>query len=111
MNEVTHDAYRVDWSAEDSAFVATVVEFPSLSWVADDQAAALGGLRELVAAVIADLERGATAVPGPIGDRAFSGKLSLRIAPVLHRKITLRAAEQRVSLNRYIEQTLAGVQC
>ena len=41
MNEVTHYAYRVDWSAEDAAFVATVVEFPSLSWVADDQA---GGL-------------------------------------------------------------------
>lgn len=109
MNEVTHYAYRVDWSAEDAAFVATVVEFPSLSWVADDQAGALEGLRELVEAVVADLEREGSAVPDPIGDRVFSGKLSLRIAPVLHRKITLRAAEQRVSLNRYIEQTLAEV--
>lgn len=107
MTDVTHYAYRVDWSAEDAAFVATVVEFPSLSWVSDDQGSALRGLAELVGSVIDDLQREGGEVPAPIGDRSYSGKLSLRIGPALHRKIALRAAEQRVSLNRYIEQTLA----
>ena len=32
--EVSHYTYRVAWSAEDGEFVATVAEFPSLSWLA-----------------------------------------------------------------------------
>ena len=40
--------YRVTWSAEDQEYVATCLELPSLSWLADTQEGALGGLRELV---------------------------------------------------------------
>ena len=36
-----HYTYRVSWSPEDGEFVATVVEFRSLSWLAPDPAAAL----------------------------------------------------------------------
>ena len=35
--EVSHYTYRVAWSVEDSGFVATVAEFPSLSWLAPSQ--------------------------------------------------------------------------
>ena len=44
--------YRVFWSGEDGAFVASVSEFPSLSNVADSQKEALNGLSELVADVL-----------------------------------------------------------
>ena len=40
MTDVKHYAYRVVWSAEDDEYVATVAEFPSLSWVHSDQAKA-----------------------------------------------------------------------
>ena len=40
-------AYRVSWSPEDGEFVATVVEFRTLSWLAPDPAAALLALRAL----------------------------------------------------------------
>ena len=39
--------YRVFWSSEDGAFVATCAEFPSLSWLADSQTAALTGHHHL----------------------------------------------------------------
>ena len=42
---VSHYTYRVTWSPEDDEFVATVVEFPSLSWLAGTQAEALEGLQ------------------------------------------------------------------
>lgn len=48
--------YRVRWSAEDEGFVGTVVEFPSLSWIAASQNEALVGLRPLVADVLTALE-------------------------------------------------------
>ena len=56
MTDVKHYAYRVVWSAEDDEYVATVAEFPSLSWLHADQGKALRGLVELVVQVVADLE-------------------------------------------------------
>lgn len=50
-----HYAYRVRWSDEDEAYVATVAEMPSLSWAADNQSDALGGLRALVRGVLTDM--------------------------------------------------------
>ena len=49
MTDIKHYAYRVVWSVEDGEFVATVAEFPSLSWLHTDQAKALRGLVDLVA--------------------------------------------------------------
>ena len=34
MPDATHYTYRVTWSVEDGEHVATVAEFPSLSWLA-----------------------------------------------------------------------------
>lgn len=44
-------SYKVTWSEEDEAYVATVdgPMFPSLSWIDPDPEEALGGLRTLLA--------------------------------------------------------------
>jgi hypothetical protein len=41
-------SYRVTWSAEDNEYVATVAEFPSLSWLVDTPLEALKGITDLV---------------------------------------------------------------
>lgn len=41
-------SYDVKWSEEDQSFVATVAEFPSLSWIDETPDKALGGLRRVV---------------------------------------------------------------
>ena len=53
---MTADLYtdRVIWSAEDGEYVGLCVELPSLSWLAPSRAAALVGIRHLVADVVAD---------------------------------------------------------
>ena len=53
--EPTHYTYRVAWSVEDEEHVATVAEFPSLSWLAPTPEEALTGLVELVRNVIEDM--------------------------------------------------------
>lgn len=89
--------YRVFWSGEDGAFVASVSEFPSLSNVADSQKEALNGLSELVADVLADMRESGEQPPVPLGCRTYSGKYALRMTPEQHRRVVMEAAEQGVS--------------
>lgn len=101
-------AYRVVWSEEDGEFVATCAEFPSLSWLAQDQVLALRGLQEALGEVIADLRAQGEPVPEPIAGRPFSGKFQVRVPPTLHRRLVLEAAEQGVSLNRHVSAKLSA---
>jgi hypothetical protein len=58
MPDATHYTYRVAWSVEDGEHVATVAEFPSLSWLAATPVEALAGLydrRTALAMTIAEL--------------------------------------------------------
>ncbi|MBE9079959.1 toxin-antitoxin system HicB family antitoxin [Romeria aff. gracilis LEGE 07310] len=100
-------AYRITWSAEDEEFVGTCAEFPSLSWLEEDQAAALQGICELVADTIKELEQTGESVPKPLSERNFSGKFQVRIPPSLHRELATKAAEENVSLNRLVGRKLA----
>lgn len=54
--DASHYTYRVSWSAEDEEFVATCLEFPSLSWLAGTQVEALQGLVDVVRDTLADME-------------------------------------------------------
>ena len=107
MTDTKHYAYRVLWSLEDGEYVATVAEYPSLSWLHADQTKALRGLVDVVADVVADLEATGEPIPQPIGERRFSGKFNVRVPESLHRELALAAAEQRVSLNRLVSDRLA----
>lgn len=107
MTDIKHYTYRVAWSIEDDEFVATVAEFPSLSWLHENQAGALGGLVGLVVDVVADMEANGETVPQPIAERRFSGKFNVRVPESLHRELATAAAEQGVSLNRLVSDRLA----
>jgi predicted HicB family RNase H-like nuclease len=107
MTDIQHYAYSVVWSTEDGEFVATVAEFPSLSWLHAEQGKALRGLVDLVAEVVADLEANGEPVPEPIAERRFSGRFNVRIPESLHRELALSAAQEGVSLNRLVSDRLA----
>ncbi len=102
-----HYTYRVSWSPDDGEYVATVVEFRLLSWLAPDPSAALLGLRALVAEVVDDLLASGEPVPEPLAERQYSGEFRLRIPPALHRALAIEAAEQGVSLNRLVSAKVA----
>ncbi|MFN4002654.1 type II toxin-antitoxin system HicB family antitoxin [Microcella sp.] len=102
-----HYTYRVTWSVDDHEFVATVAEFPSLTWLAPEPAAALLGLRALVAEVVDDLRASGESIPDPLADRRYSGEFRLRIPPALHRALAIEAAEQGISLNRLVSAKVA----
>jgi predicted HicB family RNase H-like nuclease len=95
-----HYTYRVRWSPEDEAYVGTVAEFPSLSWLAEDQMEALAGIHRLAEETVADLATDGEPVPPALADRDYSGKFVVRVPPEVHRRLVIEAAEQNVSLNR-----------
>ncbi len=104
-----HDkyTYRITWSEEDGEYVALCAEFPSVSWLARSQEAALKGVRKVVAEIIADMIASKEPVPEPIAARQFSGKFVVRIPPDVHRHLAIQAAEAGVSLNRLASAKLS----
>ncbi|MGH3346914.1 MAG: type II toxin-antitoxin system HicB family antitoxin [Nocardioides sp.] len=106
--DISHYTYRVAWSAEDDEFVASCLEFPSLSWLAASQVDALQRLEAVVRDVVADLKAQGEAVPLPLSDRHFSGKFNVRVGEHLHRDLAMHAAEDGMSLNQYVVKKLAA---
>ncbi|MDI3195693.1 toxin-antitoxin system HicB family antitoxin [Pseudarthrobacter sp. AL07] len=103
---VAHYRYSVQWSPEDDEFVATVLEFPSLSWLDEDQFEALRGIERLVSDVVDELTESGEPVPQAIATQTFSGRLNLRVPPELHRKLAIEAANRGVPLNKYATERL-----
>ncbi len=103
-----HYIYRVFWSEEDQEYVGVCTEFPSLSWLDKDQAAALSGIVQLVKDTVTDMETNGEAVPEPLSKKIFSGKISLRTTPAVHRHLVASAMESGVSLNRYINALIGA---
>ena len=103
---ISHYTYRVTWSVEDQEFVATCLEFPSLSWLAGSQLDALTGLENLIADTIQDMNSEDEAIPDPLSERTFSGKFNLRVGESLHRQLAIEAAEEKLSINQLIVRRL-----
>lgn len=103
---VEHYRYSVEWSATDREFVATITEFPSLSWLAPTQIDALRGLEETVKSVVEEMLAASEEVPEPLADRTYSGRVNLRLDPAVHRKLATDALRHGTSLNAYAARLL-----
>lgn len=108
MVNYEHYSYRVIWSSEDEEFVGLCAEYPSLSYLDEEQAKALEGITNLVKDIVADMEANGEKPPAPISEKKYSGKFQVRITPERHRMLAIEAAEQNVSLNRYVSDKLAS---
>ncbi len=99
--------YNVFWSEKDQEYVGTCAEFPSLSWLDEDQREAFYGIQRLVLDVLSDMESNGEPIPEPIYNRKFSGKIALRTTPETHHDLVIHAAEHGVSLNRHINMLIS----
>ena len=104
MNKYT---YRITWSEEDGEYVGLCAEFPSLSWLADTQEAALTGIRDTVKQVVRDMQSTGETIPQPLATKRYSGKFTVRIPPDIHKKLQIQAAESKVSFNRLVSAKLS----
>ncbi len=108
MKNYDHYTYKITWSKEDQEYIGLCAEFPSLSYLDESRASALEGIETLVKDVVTDMEANAEKIPEPIAEKNYSGKFQVRIPPELHRKLAIQAAEENVSLNRYVSLKLSS---
>ena len=101
-----HYTYRVIWSEEDQEHVGLCTEFPSLSWLSTSPEKALKGIRSVVATCVEDLVQNNEPVPQSLSEKKFSGKFQVRIPPVNHRELAIKAAESGISINRLVSSLL-----
>jgi predicted HicB family RNase H-like nuclease len=99
-------AYRVLWSEEDQEFIGLCAEFPSLSWLDENQENALQGIVSLVKETVADMQSNGETIPEVLALQKYSGKFMIRTTPELHRQLAMQAAEAGVSLNRFVNSRL-----
>jgi len=106
-SSVDRYTYRISWSEDDKEFVGLCIEFPSLSWLAKSPEEALRGIRNIINETVIDMQNDGEVPPAPLSGRTYSGKFIVRIPPVTHRELALKAAEDGISLNRLISVKLA----
>ncbi|MCL2680819.1 MAG: type II toxin-antitoxin system HicB family antitoxin [Coriobacteriia bacterium] len=102
MPKAEEYTYRVFWSAEDEAYLATIAEFPRLSSIESTQAQALAGAVELVRFILGEMEKDQQEPPLPLAQKVYSGEIRLRMPKEVHRRVACEAAEQGVSLNQLL---------
>ena len=107
MNVSKFYTYRVTWSEEDGEHVALCAEFPSLSYLDECASVALQGIIDLVTGIIECMKDQNEPIPEPIAKKNYSGKFQVRITPEKHRILAIKAAEQGVSMNRYVSSLLS----
>ena len=101
--------YRVHirYSAEDAGFIATVPELSGCSAFGPTLDEAAREVQEAAEAWIETAHEMRRDVPDPSVERAYSGKLILRMPPELHRALDEAATDAHTSLNQYLVFVLA----
>lgn len=105
-NDYEHYTYRITWSEDDGEYVGLCAELPSLSYLAKTKKQAFDGIVNLVGHVVNDMQDHDETIPKPIAETNYSGKFQVCMPKEMHRMLAIRAAEQGVSLDRYIKSKL-----
>ncbi|SDT15353.1 hypothetical protein [Microterricola viridarii] len=69
--------YCVVWSGPDRAFRGSVDELPELCWFADEQTAALAGIRNRAREAVAEAAAAGAPIPRPFSELRASGEAAL----------------------------------
>ncbi len=97
---------EINWSPEDSAYVVKVPELPGCVTHGDTMDEAYKKSKEAILGYLQSLEKRKLPIPKPLSEKKFTGKIPLRIDPILHRNLAIRATIEGVSVNRFIEGKL-----
>ncbi len=106
--KIRHIKYKLDilWSDEDDAYVVHVPELPGCVAHGETVEEAVEMAKEAIDGFIETLKKMGRPAPVPMSERPYSGKIPLRIDPMLHRDLAIKAVLEDMSLNAFIEKRL-----
>lgn len=94
--------YRVEWSEENQLHIARCLEFPSLVAHGNTIEDALKEIEKVVEEVVVWMQEENEEIPESFGLKKYKGNLTLRVPAEVHRNLSIRSAEEGVSVNQYI---------
>ena len=94
--------YRVERSEEDQLHIGRCLEFPSLAAHGATAECALKEIEKVVGEAIVWMQEENEEITEPFGLKRYKGNLTLRIPPEVHRNLSIKSAEEGVSVNQYI---------
>lgn len=97
---------EINWSEEDDAYLVRIPELPGCLTHGDTPEHALRMANEAIEGYIESLKKRGLPIPKPFAEKKFTGKIPLRIDPLLHRDLASKATIEGVSLNKLIESKL-----
>jgi predicted RNase H-like HicB family nuclease len=98
---------RLAMPDEDGTFTAEIVEFPGCITSGPTMAEALANLEDVATDWIAAAIEQGQEIPEPMEAAGYSGKLVVRMAKSLHKRASLCAERDGVSLNQFIVNCIA----
>ena len=102
MKTLYYNGYQASVEFEDSALFVKVLHIDDLLVAQVDRASdAQQALADLIDAYLADCRE-----EGREPTQPFKGSFNVRVGPELHRRAAMRAAEEGVSLNRWIADAM-----
>lgn len=87
----------------DGGYSAYVLELPGVFGGGDTAQEANDSLDEAIRLWVSHELDAGHEIPAPFDPEGFSGRVTLRMTPFLHERAQVRAAIERVSLNRLLE--------
>ena len=107
MNHLSNRYLKVvEWSSEDNCFIGTAPGLFMGGVHGDDQTQVFQELCSVVDDVVTLFESEGKPLPAPTADKNYSGKISLRIPPELHKTVAIRASQTDESINKFIQHQL-----
>jgi len=91
---------------KEQAYMAIIPAFNNAMVFGDDLEELEKGIIMMIETEIQDLKKAGKPIPKPDRKSEYSGKLIIRIDPVLHEKLSLESKARQMSLNKYIEKKL-----
>ena len=96
----------IEWSDDDSCYIGTSSGLFIGGIHGDNQQQLFQELCEVIEETIQLFEAEGKPLPAATTNRTYSGKISLRIPPELHKRISVRAAQTGESVNRFVQHRL-----
>ncbi|MCP4358639.1 MAG: toxin-antitoxin system HicB family antitoxin [Chloroflexi bacterium] len=96
----------VEWSEEDNCYIGTSPGLFMGGVHGDDQTKVFLELCDAVEEVVALFESEGKSLPVPTANKNYSGKISLRIPPELHKTVAIKATQSGESVNKFIRNKL-----
>jgi predicted HicB family RNase H-like nuclease len=98
--------YNISFDEEDEIYVGRCAELPSLMAHGKNQVQALEEIVKVVVETLKWMEEDGEELPSPFSLMRFSGKIGLRMSPEQHKRVTINASLQGISINKYITSKL-----